>query len=510
MKVAIIVDKLGSAIHTLALSIQKHNPHIDIQVADVHPKRPSELQLRNALRIIEPATIVHIMYWRSGEVIADMIKDKHKILSHFNPYDLDKKDWKEYKKLTVCNETMHADLPRAKHIPLGIDTHHFQFNPNYAEDFSVNMVAGRIESSKGIKEVAEACDQLNIPFHLVGRISDRNYFNSLPASVIFHENITNDELRNIYAQTALHVCNSKDGFESGTMPIMEAMACGTPVLTRVIGHVPDMYNGKNMFLLTEAKEDVEHIKEKLLEIKGNYHLRTKIRKGGWETIKNMTDRHMAWRYGKLYMELSGQPTVSIIVPTFNRPQTLAKCLEHIEAQTYPSCEVIIADSGSQPVRELVMEYKRSSKYPVKYFHFESFGEYTLPKARNLAVMEAQGQYLCFCDERIGMDKNAIKTFVDHRDHSMWLYGVKDRKPKAFVENFSFVKKMTLIKIGLFNERINVYGGQSQEIRTRADYNAIGLVMVHDAHAVGLSSSGNKTNKKAQIAEAKFRLFKMYG
>lgn len=508
MKVCIAVDKLGSAIHTLALSIQKHNPHLNIQVVDVHPKRPSETQLRNAHRAINDASIVHVMYWRSGETIKEMIGKKLKILSHFNPYDLDKLDWQDYKKITVCNQTMHTELPRAKHIPLGVDVEFFKYNNDYTKDFNVLMVAGRIESSKGIKEVAEACNELNIPFNLVGRISDRAYFNSLPDSVLFHENVTNEQLRDLYYQSALHVCNSKDNFESGTMPILEAMASGVPVLSRIVGHVPDLYNGKNMFLLTEAKENVEHIKKKLQDIQLNQHLREKTRKNAWQTVKNISDKHMAWRYGKLYIESFGQPTVSIIVPTFNRPKVLAKCLEHINNQTYTACEVIVVDSGSQPVRELVMEFKRITKYPVKYIHFDAMGEYTLPKARNMAVMEAQGQYLCFCDERIGMDKNAIQTFVNHRDHSMWLYGVKDNKPKSFVENFSFVKKSTLIKIGMFNERINVYGGQSQEIRQRADYNTIGLVLVHDAHAKGLSKSSNQ-NKKAHIAEAKFRLFKMY-
>ncbi|MBU1759384.1 MAG: glycosyltransferase, partial [Bacteroidetes bacterium] len=55
--------------------------------------------------------------------------------------------------------------------------------------------------------------------------------------------------------------NSLFDFESGTLPILEAMACGVPVLTRNIGHVPDLFDGKNMVIREGEQNDVEDLKK---------------------------------------------------------------------------------------------------------------------------------------------------------------------------------------------------------------------------------------------------------
>ena len=44
--------------------------------------------------------------------------------------------------------------------------------------------------------------------------------------------------------------------------------------------------------------------------------------------------------------LMGNPIVSIIIPTRNRPSLLRHCLEHVLAQPYPHKELIVVDSSS--------------------------------------------------------------------------------------------------------------------------------------------------------------------
>jgi glycosyltransferase involved in cell wall biosynthesis len=43
-------------------------------------------------------------------------------------------------------------------------------------------------------------------------------------------------------------------------------------------------------------------------------------------------------------------TASVIIPTRNRPQVVANCLDAMAAQTMPSgsFEVIVVDNGSEP------------------------------------------------------------------------------------------------------------------------------------------------------------------
>ena len=81
--------------------------------------------------------------------------------------------------------------------------------------------------------MAQACVNLGYKLLLIGRISDNNYIRDVKAigSVEFRENITDKEVKKGYHNCAVHLCNSIDNFESGTLPILESMACGTPVLT---------------------------------------------------------------------------------------------------------------------------------------------------------------------------------------------------------------------------------------------------------------------------------------
>ena len=40
------------------------------------------------------------------------------------------------------------------------------------------------------------------------------------------------------------------------------------------------------------------------------------------------------------------PMVSVIIPTWNRQNTIGKCLESVLNQTYKDYEIIVADDGS--------------------------------------------------------------------------------------------------------------------------------------------------------------------
>ena len=520
MKILIVVDKQGTAINRLANTVKRNLPQHDIKIIPVHPKRASVDELIEAQKAMAWADIIDIHYWRSGQVLRESFPkefdDKPKVLFHFNPYDAESEENKLYNKVIVGNEEIHNRVPSAILIPYSIDLSFFKPINDYTEEKIVNMAVNRIEGKKGVREVAQACKELGYKFKLVGRVSKSEYIKEVmevgKGSIEFLEDATDEQVRETYYQSAIHVCNSTDDFESGTLPILECMACGVPVLTRIVGHVPELYNGGNMVINKGKPEDVEGLKTNLKKMMENRDWRLNLREKAFKTIRGRDDRRMALSINKLYYSLykPEYPLVSVIIPTKDNPEGFLESLAGVLTQTYEKLEVVVSDSGDTSIKSIVDEAKKYSKFPIKYIRFDRKGTYSLAEARNRATIEADGEYLVFCDDRIKMEIEAVSAFVGYRKPDCWLWGVKDEVIKGFVENFSFVHRQRFISGGMFCERMQFYGGMTEELRNRFEKgSSLNFVLINEAKAEGIQKSRLRSVKRLQIVEAKFLLFKMY-
>lgn len=98
------------------------------------------------------------------------------------------------------------------------------------------------------------------------------------------------------------------------------------------------------------------------------------------------------------------PTVSIIVPTFNRAHYLPECLDSLVTQTVPPLEIIVVDDGSEDgTKEVVTRYGP----PVRYVHKENGGK---PSAVNLALKQCRGDLIWLFDD----DDVALPDAIKHR------------------------------------------------------------------------------------------------
>jgi len=518
MNVFVVVPKIPSAIYNIAQDIEKYNPHINIKILPVHPKKADMETQIEAQKLMMWADLIHVKYWKSGTVLRDTFPkefaSKPKILNHHNPYDLRKEKWEEYDTVLVSNTEQQTILPMAQVVRVGIDLEFFKFNPNYTKKKVVLMVVQRIESKKGVREVAETCNKLGYKFILVGTVSEPDYMRQIievgGKNLEFRDTISEEELLKAYYEASIVVCNSVDGFETGPLPVIEAMACGIPVLTRPVGIVNDINNGKNMIVRTGDVGDKKDLEKELKSLMENSAQRDKIRNYAWQTAKRIDAKRMARVYDQLYHKtISDKPLASIIMPICNRGDKIIDVLVAATNQDYPNYELIIADSSDMPIESVIRKIKANVKAPIKYIKIDKHkGEYTLAKARNAAIIEASGMVLVFCDDRLVMDKNAVSTFVDGYIPKQWLWGSKDNYEKGFVENFSSVGRQGLIDIGMFCERIDSYGGMTQEVRTRAERNGFNFQRAL-VNANAISKSTKKPNKKQSIIDMKTRIFKMY-
>jgi GT2 family glycosyltransferase len=90
------------------------------------------------------------------------------------------------------------------------------------------------------------------------------------------------------------------------------------------------------------------------------------------------------------------PSISVIIPTYNRPRQLAMCLRALEGVGFPSEQfevIVVDDGGSVPVRAAIDELALT--LVVTLVRQVNAGPGT---ARNTGARRARGQYLVFLDD----------------------------------------------------------------------------------------------------------------
>lgn len=512
IKVIAVVDKRGTALDRLARGVIPYMRNVDYHVVDVHPKRPSLDQLVNFENLAKDADVIDYLYYRTADMLRakyPWLKDKPSLLTHHNPYSLNESDWNGYDLVIGCNQEIYKRLGEittqpVEMAPLTVDTDFWEFNTEWSPNHRVIMVANRIEGKKGVLEVAQACKQIGATFVLVGAISDQDYFHEVirVGDVEFAQGVSDEELRKLYYGASAHVCNSVDNFESGTLPILEAMLCGVPVLTRNVGHVPDLNNGENMVLLDDQPDDVDGIAKKLKEMLDNPDKLKELRDKAWQTAKARSHERRAYIYQKFYRQVlfPDQAPVTVITPICDKPEISLQNIEAIAKQTYKNIEHILINDG----REAQPEPESPFGWTIQNYQ----GDYGLARARNRAIIEATGDILVFADQRIVMEPDAIEEFVQRVKPGTWVYGQKNGVKKEFVENFSSIRREDIIRAGLFNERISLYGGMSQECRTRFRKQGNSTEYVEQAKARQVGKSSNRNKKRADIIKMKAMLWKL--
>lgn len=213
------------------------------------------------------------------------------------------------------------------------------------------------------------------------------------------------------------------------------------------------------------------------------------------------------------------PSVTIVVPTYNRAVTLADTLVGILVQDYPPdrLELIVVDnSSSDNTEEVVAEAGRQSPFPVRFYRKDNKGP---AASRNLAIKHASGDILAFTDSDCGVPPDWVRRGVALMAPGVGLVAGPvrpinhpDRVPSFFAhqtnhsrEDFIyataniFYRRDIVAAIGGFNERYGAYpwgmpiGGEDTDLAwrvKRAGYESVYAgdnPVFHEATTVSMAS-----------------------
>jgi len=84
------------------------------------------------------------------------------------------------------------------------------------------------------------------------------------------------------------------------------------------------------------------------------------------------------------------PLFSVIIPTYNRAQTVLRCVESVYAQTFENYEIWIIDDGTDNTEDLLRPF-------ADRLHYRRGPASGVAAARNAGIASAQGAYVAFLD-----------------------------------------------------------------------------------------------------------------
>lgn len=88
-----------------------------------------------------------------------------------------------------------------------------------------------------------------------------------------------------------------------------------------------------------------------------------------------------------------QPSISVVIPLYNRADTIRYCIDSVLSQTYPVFEVLVVDDGSDDSSvETVRTYSDSR---IRCIEQDKHGG--AQAARNRGILEASGDWIAFLD-----------------------------------------------------------------------------------------------------------------
>lgn len=195
----------------------------------------------------------------------------------------------------------HPDLIYLGNVYHGIDLGEFDFNPR-PDDYLLYF--GRIHPDKGTREAIDIALSCGCRLLLAGIIQDKAYFNQQVAPFIDNSQITylgsvGPEKRNSLlggARALLHPIHFNEPFG---LSIIEAMACGTPVIAFNRGSMPEVILHEKTGYL------VKNVQEACLKVKNIDSIKREDCRQWVE--RQFSRQRMVKDYLKLYQFIVKQP-----------------------------------------------------------------------------------------------------------------------------------------------------------------------------------------------------------
>lgn len=107
------------------------------------------------------------------------------------------------------------------------------------------------------------------------------------------------------------------------------------------------------------------------------------------------------------IDIHNPPLVSVVIPTYNRLESLASAIKSVLAQTYENYEIIVVNDGGIDVSSVIKSFNSNK---IRYFNHES--NRGVSAARNTAIKAARGKYIAYLDDDDQYFPNHLQVLIE--------------------------------------------------------------------------------------------------
>jgi glycosyltransferase involved in cell wall biosynthesis len=309
------------------------------------------------------------------------------------------------------------------------------------------LYAGRLVPEKGVDTAIGALERLvwshglrSIQLSLAGSgpAEYESHLRQLVSQARLNDHVTflghveADRMPHLLQQFDVAVVPSKWP-EPFSRTVLEGMVSGLAVVATPTGGTPEILkHGENGLLFAPGNAD--DLAQQILGLLEDPGLRRTLATAGRQTVvERFTSTRMlneiervlqgmadpsaqptADRQEEVEPDAGGSslPTLSVILPTYNRKESLLGTLQALAQQTYPSdhFEVIVVDDGSTDGTDAIAV--EDFPFAVRYVRQSNQGD---AAARNLGARHSQAELLVFLDDDMLLDPNYLGALVQAQE-----------------------------------------------------------------------------------------------
>lgn len=340
----------------------------------------------------------------------------------------------------------------SEYIPNGIDHRIFSFREFNNRDKSILFVGNPFHPLKGFTFLAMAVKRIqqspfkvdNLRLNIVMGYDPDNkdevvkqLSEELDCEVDIKVKLESRKVAELMQNSSLVVCTS--WYEGFSLPLIEGMACGTPVITTYnLGAQSFCRNEINSFNVNYGDIDslAQHIIDTIYQTKDLSKLisnayQTSLQYSEHKSViqfigamENLLNKEFDQQNKKLLIDefnysemelinstiVNKTPEVSIVIPVYNQLDYTKQCLESLANTVNQKVELIIVDNASNDgTYEYLSNYADDKINLVLIRNEENLG---FPKAVNRGIEETTGKYVLIANNDIIFNGNWLERMIE--------------------------------------------------------------------------------------------------